>query len=90
MSKNKAVKLIAFKLTSGADEFAVQQKVMALFERSRADYVVHNDMVDIGERHLGRHPGTIYSCGSESCMFLTEQDLAQKLISKLKPKDTSS
>ncbi|HUR56362.1 MAG TPA: bifunctional phosphopantothenoylcysteine decarboxylase/phosphopantothenate--cysteine ligase CoaBC, partial [Opitutaceae bacterium] len=43
-SRNPAVNVVAFKLTSGADEPAVRAAVQALFAGGHADFVVHNDI----------------------------------------------
>jgi len=45
-SKNNAIKLVAFKLTSGADETQQKQAVVKLFQNSSCDLVVANDMQD--------------------------------------------
>ncbi|MDG0815229.1 bifunctional phosphopantothenoylcysteine decarboxylase/phosphopantothenate--cysteine ligase CoaBC [Bdellovibrio svalbardensis] len=46
-SKNKDLKVIAFKLTSHANEEQKRAAVEKLFKGSHADYVVHNDLTDI-------------------------------------------
>lgn len=46
-SKNKNIKVIAFKLTSHASEEERRAAVEKLMKSSHADYVVHNDMTDI-------------------------------------------
>lgn len=82
VSRNKRTQLVAFKLTSAADEFTVNQNVMALFERSRADYVVHNDLINMKHRSSGHHPGTIYVSGGDQTNFDSESQMADLLIQK--------
>ena len=43
-SGNDALKIVAFKLTHGAEPSAAWSAVMDLFDRTQADYVVHNDL----------------------------------------------
>jgi phosphopantothenoylcysteine decarboxylase/phosphopantothenate--cysteine ligase len=80
ISRNKRMQLVAFKLTSAADEFTVNQNVMALFERSRADYVVHNDLINMKHRDTGQHPGTIYISGGDQTSFESESQMADLLL----------
>lgn len=83
MSANKRVMLVAFKLTAGESEFAIQQKVMGLFERSRADFVVHNDLSELTERHLSKHPGTLFTAACQSIPFRNLTELSELLKSRL-------
>lgn len=81
VSKNKDIKLIAFKLTSKASSEEQQQAVNKLIEHSHADYVVHNDLTDI-DIVKGLHPFTLYSAGkAHRCADLDElvQTLAPSL-----------
>jgi phosphopantothenoylcysteine decarboxylase/phosphopantothenate--cysteine ligase len=43
-SRQQAVRVVAFKLTHGADAAAARAAVAALLDRGVADYVVHNDL----------------------------------------------
>ncbi|HEY1847779.1 MAG TPA: bifunctional phosphopantothenoylcysteine decarboxylase/phosphopantothenate--cysteine ligase CoaBC [Opitutaceae bacterium] len=43
-SCNEAIRVVAFKLTAGGDPADAQRAVAALFERSGAELVVHNDL----------------------------------------------
>jgi phosphopantothenoylcysteine decarboxylase/phosphopantothenate--cysteine ligase len=45
-SRNPAVRVVAFKLTVGADSESVRDAVAGLFSASGADFVVHNDLDD--------------------------------------------
>lgn len=46
-SQNKNLKVVAFKLTSHADEEKKNSAVQKLFAQAHADFVVHNDLTDI-------------------------------------------
>jgi phosphopantothenoylcysteine decarboxylase/phosphopantothenate--cysteine ligase len=45
-SLNKSVRIVAFKLTGGADAAHAGEAVVALFRHSGADLVVHNDLAE--------------------------------------------
>ncbi|MDB6128726.1 MAG: coaBC [Verrucomicrobia bacterium] len=60
-SRNRAIAVVAFKLTQGATPEAAAAAVMALFEHSAADFVVHNDLADCGES--GAFPADIHQAG---------------------------
>jgi phosphopantothenoylcysteine decarboxylase/phosphopantothenate--cysteine ligase len=45
-SRNEAIRVVAFKLTSGGDRGAAGRAIAALFDRSGADLVVHNDLAE--------------------------------------------
>ena len=49
--------LIGFKLTSGADNLIIHQKVLSLFKNAKCDYVVHNDW---SHRQTSNRNFTIY------------------------------
>lgn len=44
LSRNEAIRVVAFKLTSEGDEAGARRSIAALFDRSGADLVVHNDL----------------------------------------------
>lgn len=46
-SQNKNIQIIAFKLTSGGTPELIQDKIQDLFNHSRANWVVHNDLSKI-------------------------------------------
>ena len=48
-SENSAVRIVAFKLTRGADAAAAASAVRELFAHSGADFVVHNDLAARGD-----------------------------------------
>lgn len=58
-SRNKALKVVAFKLTSHAGEDERHKAVDKLFKNSQADFVVHNDLADI-DIVQRRHRFTLY------------------------------
>ena len=43
-SKNKNMRLIAFKLTSNAGQKEIQKQINKLFKNTNADLIVHNDL----------------------------------------------
>jgi phosphopantothenoylcysteine decarboxylase/phosphopantothenate--cysteine ligase len=51
-SKNKNIKLIAFKLTSQAPEDQIKSKVIKILEEAHADAVVQNDIKSVADRDL--------------------------------------
>lgn len=61
-SLNKNVKLMGFKLTSGADKEESLKKINTLFKNSEADFVVHNDFAQISNK---KHPFYIYNSDLE-------------------------
>ena len=58
LSKNPAVKIIALKLTDGADEVTREREVRKLARRARPDFIVHNDFASISG---DSHPATVYA-----------------------------
>ncbi len=84
-SKNKDIKVIAFKLTSHASESERVNAVHKLFTNSHADFVVHNDLteMDIVKR---THRFTLHSPEKAViCEDLTT--LTHELINVLMPKE---
>lgn len=61
LSRNPALKVVAFKLTVGAEAAAVQAAVNSLLGRAGADLVVHNDLA--ARDTAGRFPATLYGPG---------------------------
>ncbi len=43
-SRNESIRIVAFKLTAGGDRDEAERAIAALFDRSGADLVVHNDL----------------------------------------------
>jgi phosphopantothenoylcysteine decarboxylase / phosphopantothenate---cysteine ligase len=76
ISKNKKVKLIGFKLTDTEDPEAVKNAVKKIFDGSRADFVVHNDLSDIG---ANAHAGKIINALGKAKAFVDKRDLAIKI-----------
>lgn len=58
LSKNPAIKIIAFKLSCGADDATREFEVRKLAERARPDFIVHNDSESI---RGDSHPATVYA-----------------------------
>lgn len=79
-SSNRAVKIVAFKLTDTFDPEQRKSAVQQLFQRAGVDAVVHNDMQEITR---DSHPFTLhFSCGKiENCANV--QELADRLNRKL-------
>jgi phosphopantothenoylcysteine decarboxylase/phosphopantothenate--cysteine ligase len=78
-TKLKGAKLIAFKLTSGADQKTVEQKVDAVFN-SGVDGVIHNDLTNINS---DQHPFTFYANGTKY-VGQTKIEMAECLYEVLK------
>lgn len=56
-SANPQIKIVAFKLTNGANSASQLSAVSKLAERARPDWIVHNDLAEIDEQ---RHAFAIY------------------------------
>ena len=70
-SRNSDLRVVAFKLTNGADEAAAKNAIAALFERSNADAVVHNDLGQ-NDKTSGVFPATLWS-KSGSRVFVADR-----------------
>lgn len=80
-SRNKAVKIIGFKLTSQLNAEETLQKVRSLFEQCACDYVVQNDQRGLN-RELNQHPYQIFRPDLRvAASGATRADLVQKLSS---------
>ncbi len=64
ISLNKSIKLVSFKLTSGADNKAKVEAVERLMTNSNSDYVVHNDWQQIHRSPLN-HAFSIFKTNSK-------------------------
>lgn len=85
-SKNKNVKVVAFKLTSHATDEQKKAAIEKLFKGSHADFVVHNDLTDIDIVNR-THKFTLYNHQSfVSCESLDQ--LTSELIRVMLPKDS--
>ncbi|WP_413558884.1 bifunctional phosphopantothenoylcysteine decarboxylase/phosphopantothenate--cysteine ligase CoaBC [Bdellovibrio sp. HCB209] len=85
-SKNKDIKVVAFKLTSHASDEQKKAAVDKLFKASHADFVVHNDLTDI-DIIKRTHKFTLHNHQS----FVTCENLDQltsELIRVLLPKES--
>jgi phosphopantothenoylcysteine decarboxylase/phosphopantothenate--cysteine ligase len=82
-SRNPDVKIIAFKLTSGASPESRLEAVRKLQTESQATWIVHNDLTEI-DLQKKQHLFTLYSSDlkSETCDGITElcRHLSQTLL----------
>jgi phosphopantothenoylcysteine decarboxylase / phosphopantothenate---cysteine ligase len=62
-SRHRAVRIVAFKLTSGADATAAREAVTTLGAGGAADFVVHNDLAQ--REAGGAFPADIWSAAGE-------------------------
>ncbi|HWA09904.1 MAG TPA: bifunctional phosphopantothenoylcysteine decarboxylase/phosphopantothenate--cysteine ligase CoaBC [Opitutaceae bacterium] len=77
-SRNPGLRLVAFKLTSGADEAAIRAEVQSLFDRTAADLVVHNDFSTRASPDA--FPSAIYRPGdAQPVPCATRGELAEEL-----------
>jgi phosphopantothenoylcysteine decarboxylase / phosphopantothenate---cysteine ligase len=83
-SANPRLRVIAFKLTRGADAAAARAAVDTLFAHSHADFVVHNDLTTLDEA-TGRFPATIFSASGAATPVESRVDLAAALGALLAP-----
>jgi phosphopantothenoylcysteine decarboxylase/phosphopantothenate--cysteine ligase len=84
-SKNKDVKVVAFKLTSHATDEQKAMAVAKLFKASHADFVVHNDLTDIDIVNR-THKFTLYNHQSFIACENLDQ-LTSELIRVMLPKE---
>jgi phosphopantothenoylcysteine decarboxylase / phosphopantothenate---cysteine ligase len=77
-SANPRIRVVAFKLTRGADAGVAQAAVDALFAHSRADFVVHNDLSKLDEA-TGHFPATIHAASGEATPVESRDALAAAL-----------
>lgn len=83
-SCNPTLRVVAFKLTRGADAAGAQAAVEKLFAHSRADAVVHNDL-DAVDPQSGRFPATLWRAGGPGESLESREALAHaiaKLVSE--------
>ncbi|MGK5086495.1 bifunctional phosphopantothenoylcysteine decarboxylase/phosphopantothenate--cysteine ligase CoaBC [Bdellovibrionota bacterium FG-2] len=76
-SKNERAKIIAFKLTHTADPKQQELAIHRLWESSKADLIVHNDVSGI---QGDQHQGAIYAGKQVLTQFQTKTQLAQALV----------
>jgi phosphopantothenoylcysteine decarboxylase/phosphopantothenate--cysteine ligase len=74
-SRNSDLRVVAFKLTNGADELTARRAIDVLFEHSQADVVVHNDLVQ-NDGDSGAFPATIWSRTGSRFAVSDRRDLA--------------
>ena len=75
-SRNKALCVVGFKLTVGAEQAAVEQAVARVFAAGDTDLVVHNDLHEI---RPDVHSFTLYRAAGQSATIANRQALAQAL-----------
>jgi phosphopantothenoylcysteine decarboxylase/phosphopantothenate--cysteine ligase len=63
LSKNPKLKVIAFKLTNGANSVEREAAIRDLAQHSHADFIVHNDLSEI-DGATGRHRARLISTGN--------------------------
>lgn len=80
-SKNKNIKIVAFKLTADNDEEGRIKKVKNLFQKSNADLIVQND---ISNRIKNIQTGyNIYNSESKVSTTSNSKELGQKLLNEI-------
>ncbi len=66
-SKNKDMKLIAFKLTSNANSEEQKKAVEKLFNASHSDAIIHNDLVEI-DKEKGLHKFSFFQQNKDNAV----------------------
>ena len=77
-SRNPALTVVGFKLTSGANPTEVAKAVQRLLDRGVADFVVHNDLSDQAP-DPGQFPSEIYSAAGDRLRCPTRAAMATEL-----------
>jgi phosphopantothenoylcysteine decarboxylase / phosphopantothenate---cysteine ligase len=77
-SANPALRVVAFKLTRGADAAAARAAVETLFSHSHADAVVHNDLTAL-DAASGRFPATLWLPDGRSIAIPDRESLGAEL-----------
>lgn len=85
-SRNKNLKLVAFKMTVTSDENKKQDAVKKLFDNSKADLVVHNDLSEVNWKN-GTHTYHIYNSTMQSEQVENKQQLVAQLFGSLLEKE---
>ncbi len=80
-SRNKAIKIVGFKLTNTPDPAERSTRVRTLLERGTTDLVVLNDLGDIREN---RHPAEIWNADGPIVQTETKDELALALFDLLR------
>jgi phosphopantothenoylcysteine synthetase/decarboxylase len=75
-SRNRAIRVIGFKLTNDPDPADRATRVRALLDRGAVDIVVHNDL---GEISAHSHPAEIWSRQGPLVRTATKKELAEAL-----------
>lgn len=80
-SKNKQIKIVAFKLTHGANESEKLTLVKKLLTSPGVSFCIHNELSEIVEE---KHPFTLYSSSGAESSGQTKGEMAKALLSTLK------
>lgn len=80
-SRNPAVKVVAFKLTRGADSERVRAAVRSLLRGGAADYVVHNDLA--ARADSGPFPADIWDAAGSIVERCPDRDAIGPALEKL-------
>ena len=83
-SRNRAIRVIGFKLTNDPDPADRAARVRALLDRGAIDFAVHNDL---GEMTAHRHPAEIWSRQGPLHRTATKKELAEALWALLETPD---
>jgi len=75
-SRNKAIRVIGFKLTNDPDAADRAARVRALLDRAGIDFAVHNDL---GDMTADLHPAEIWSRRGPLVQTTTKEELAEAL-----------
>lgn len=81
-SRNKEIRILAFKMTAFADEKTIQKAVHKVFSESNADVVIQNDTREIDWK-LKRHAFHWYTPGQNPKNISSSHDLALEISSLL-------
>ena len=83
-SANKNVKLIGFKLTNTQDSTKQSAAVQRLLQQSGADWVVHNDLNQIGLKGAESHPFRLFNQSQQVLLAgSTKSELCEALFDLL-------
>ena len=81
-SRTGSVKVVAFKLTHGAEAAEAREAVEALFARGAADFVVHNDLA-ARAAHGGAFPADIWRAGDPVALHCADRAALAENLEKL-------
>jgi len=76
-----SVKLIGFKLLSNVSEEKLVEKATELMRKNNCDYVVANDLANIGE---GTHKAIIIGADGDKIFVNSKEEIAQEIVNIVK------